>query len=209
MMARAFSIAAGVLILSASMSSARPISALPVFDLTRQNVAETDPVDDNFSVAVGEQRSRGFEAELTGKPLPWLDLVATYAYVDAKVTKSNVAVTGIPEGTQLAEAPRHSASLFTKIAFEPLGLPDTAVSVGVYYLGRRPTRDYFAPPDPTLTFYAATTRIDLGIYQQIGPKLRLQGNITNLTSERIYEPANQGYRRQTPFRATVGARITL
>jgi outer membrane receptor protein involved in Fe transport len=135
--------------------------------------------------------------------------VATYAYVDAKVTNSNVAVTGIPIGTQLSEAPRHSASLFTKIAFEPLGLPDTAVSVGVYYLGRRPTRDYFSPPDPSVTFYSATTRIDLGIYQQISPKLRVQGNITNLTSERIYEPANQGYRRAQPFRATVGVRVTL
>ena len=147
--------------------------------------------------------------ELTGKLLPWIDLVATYAYVDAKVTNSNVAVTGIPIGTQLSEAPRHSASLFTKIAFEPLGLPDTAVSVGVYYLGRRPTRDYFSPPDPSVTFYSATTRIDLGIYQQISPKLRVQGNITNLTSERIYEPANQGYRRAQPFRATVGVRVTL
>jgi hypothetical protein len=39
--------------------------------------------------------------------------------------------------------------------------------------------------------------------------LRLQANITNLTSERIYEPANQGYRRMTPFRATIGARISL
>ena len=183
--------------------------SLAAFDLTRQNVVETDPIDNNFSVAVGEQHSRGFEAELTGKPLPWIDLVATYAYVDAKVTKSNVAVTGIPEGTQLAEAPRHSASLFSKLALAPLGLPDTAISVGVYYLGKRPTRDYFSPPDPALTFYTATTRIDLGIYQQIGPKLRIQGNITNLTSERIYEPANQGYRRQTPFRATIGARITL
>jgi|JI6StandDraft_1071083.scaffolds.fasta_scaffold02372_9 iron complex outermembrane receptor protein len=191
------------------LSEGRLVLSLAAFDLTRQNVTETDPVDDNFSVAIGEQRAKGFEAELTGKLLPWIDLVATYAYVDAKVTNSNVAVTGIPIGTQLSEAPRHSASLFTKIAFEPLGLPDTAVSVGVYYLGRRPTRDYFSPPDPSVTFYSATTRIDLGIYQQISPKLRVQGNITNLTSERIYEPANQGYRRAQPFRATVGVRVTL
>lgn len=191
------------------LSDNRLVLSLAVFDLTRKNVVETDPVDDNFSVAVGEQRAKGFEAELTGKPLPWIDLVATYAYVDAKVTQSNVAVTGIPVGTQLSEAPRHSASLFTKVAFEPLGLPDTAMSLGVYYIGVRPTRDYFSPPDPSVTFYAATTRIDLGLYQQVGPKLRLQGNITNLTNERIYEPANQGYRRGTPFRATVGARITL
>lgn len=183
--------------------------SLAAFDLTRRNVLETDPVDDRFSIAIGEQKARGVEAELTGKPLPWIDLVATYAYVDAKVTQSNVAVTGIPVGTQLSEAPRHSASVFTKIAFEPIGLPDTAVSVGAYYLGRRPTRDYFSPPDPSVTFYDATTRIDLGLYQQVGPNLRVQGNITNLTSERIYEPANQGYRRATPFRATAGVRVSL
>ena len=181
--------------------------SLAAFDLTRSNIAVTDPVDDNFQVAVGEQRSKGLEAELTGKPTPWIDLVATFAYIDAKVTKSDFATTGIREGSQLPESPRYSASLFSKIDLVPLGLDRTSFSVGAYYLGRKPVSNGFYVPD--FASFDPTIRVDLGLYHQLGDHLRLQANITNLLGEKIYEPANIGFRRETPFRATVGGRVTL
>ena len=62
---------------------------------------------------------------------------------------------------------------------------------------------------PDFDHFPSTLRIDLGLYQQVGDHLRLQGNITNLFDKNIYEPANIGFRRATPFRATIGARVTL
>ncbi len=38
---------------------------LAMFDLTRRNVLSSDPVNTDFSIATGEQRTRGLEAELT------------------------------------------------------------------------------------------------------------------------------------------------
>lgn len=180
--------------------------SLAAYHLVRKNVSVADPVDENYSIAIGEQKSRGIEAELSGKPLPWIDLIATYSYIDAKVT-----VSGVPEirvGQRLPEAPRNSASLFTKIGLLPLGLPATAVSLGIYYLSPR-AAGYLSAPDPTFTGLPSNFRIDLGAYQDIGPKLRIQLNIVNLLDRATYEPTNASFRRTTPFRATVGARIRL
>jgi iron complex outermembrane recepter protein len=183
--------------------------AASVFHLTRRNIAECDPnsPDCNFLVAVGEQVAKGFEAELSGKPTGWLDLVATYAYVDGKVTESDTAVTGIPVGIELQEAAKHSASVFGKVGFAPLGLAKFSVSLGAYYTSSRPTRSSFAPPDPTFTRLPAYTRIDVGAFWEFTESVRLQANITNLFDVRILEPANIGFNRATPFRATVGATL--
>jgi iron complex outermembrane receptor protein len=188
------------------LSGRRLTLALSAFDLTRNNIAECDPADPSctFLVAVGEQRSKGVEAELTGKPADWIDLVATYAYIDGKVTESNVAVTGIPVGAELQEAAKHSASLFAKIGLKPLGLDDLAVAVGVYHTGSRPTRSAFFPPDPGFTRLPAFTRVDLGFFWEVNEAFRLQANVTNLFDVRILEPANIGFNRATPFRATLG-----
>ncbi|MDP2248319.1 MAG: TonB-dependent siderophore receptor, partial [Nitrosomonadales bacterium] len=40
--------------------------SMSVFEFTRKNALTSDPVDPLFSIAVGEQRSRGFELELNG-----------------------------------------------------------------------------------------------------------------------------------------------
>lgn len=188
------------------ISDRRLTLSLSAFDLTRNNIAECDPTDPSctFFVAVGEQKAKGIEVELTGKPLSWIDLVATYAYVDGKVTESNEAITGIPVGAELQEAAKHSASLFTKIGLTPLGLDDFALSAGIYYTSDRPTRSSFNPIDPTFTRLPAFTRVDLGAFWNVSQVFRLQANITNLFDKRILEPANIGFNRATPFRATVG-----
>jgi iron complex outermembrane recepter protein len=186
------------------LSDRRLTLSLAAFDLTRQNILECDPADPNctFFVAVGEQNSKGAEVELTGKPVPWIDVVATYTYLDSKVTKSDIF--GIPVGSKLQEAVPHSASLFTKINLEPLGLKQLAFSVGAYFTDKRPTRTFFNSPDPTFRTLPAFTRIDLGAFWEVSDTFRLQANITNLFDVRILEPANIGFNRATPFRATLG-----
>jgi iron complex outermembrane recepter protein len=169
-------------------------ATLALFDLVRQNVLTDDPTDILFQIAVGEQRSRGVEFELAGKPFDALDIVATYAYIDAKVTKDNV----IPVGSRLSEAPRHSASLFGKLDIGG----GTAFSAGAYYTGARET---LARPD--VLQLKSAIRFDLGLFQEIGDRLRLQANITNLTNKRIIDPSNQGVLEQSPRRITVGASV--
>jgi iron complex outermembrane recepter protein len=179
--------------------------ALSAFDMTRSNVGTCDPasVDCEFSISVGEQRAKGLEAELTGQLVSWFDIIATYAYVDAKVTKSVIAE--VPVGAKLPEAAKHSASLFTRIGLDPVGLPDVAFSAGAYYTGSRVTSNAFeGPQDPAFSRIPAATRIDLGAFWDVSDVFRLQANITNLFDKRILEPTDSGFNRTTPFRATIG-----
>ncbi len=190
--------------------------SLSAFQITRRNIADCDPAfpDCSRSIAIGEQRVRGAEAEVSGKPADWLDLLATYSYLDGKVTRSDVAVNGIPEGSKLPEAPRNSASLFAKVGLKPLGLEQVSVSSGIYYVSRRPTRDYFSnffagPFADGFRNLPSSTRVDLGAYWDVSPRFRLQANITNLFDTRVYEPVNLGFSRAELRRATIGGRVTL
>ena len=187
------------------------------FRLVRRNIADCDPTfpDCSRSVAIGEQRIRGAEAELTGKPVEWIDLVATYSYLYGRVTESDFATSGVPVGSKLPELAPQSASLFGKVSLTPFGLPQLAVSAGAYYVDRRPGRDYFSSLSSSTPFSAvvrnlpSSTRIDLGAYWDVNDRFRVQGNITNLFDVRVYEPVNSGFNRTQPFRATIGGRLSL
>lgn len=179
------------------------------FQITRTNVAETDPVDDDFLVAIGEQRVRGIELELAGRPVDWLDIVATYAHQDGAVTRSNSAVTGILEGSALPEAVPHAASLFARLGLAQLGLDSVSLSGGVYYTSDRPTRTALTPVDPATTELPGNTRIDLGAFWDVSDRLRLQANIVNLFDVRVLEPVNRGFNRIDARRFSLTARVAL
>ena len=84
----------------------RVLATLALFQLTRQNVLTTDPVDPTFSIQTGEQRSRGVELDVVGQILPGWNIIANYAYTDAIVTKDN----DIPVGDRLDGTPKNSAA---------------------------------------------------------------------------------------------------
>ncbi|MFD0913461.1 TonB-dependent siderophore receptor [Methylophilus luteus] len=65
-----------------------------LYDLKRQNVTTTDPSNTGFNIQTGEQRHKGFEFETTGQLTDQLNVVATYTYVDAEITKSTTNTLG-------------------------------------------------------------------------------------------------------------------
>ncbi|SLM50083.1 Ferrichrome iron receptor [Nitrospira japonica] len=67
----------------------RVSATLAWFHLTRQNVLTTDPSNFLFQVATGEQRSQGVELDVTARVTPGWNVIASYAYTDAEVTKDN------------------------------------------------------------------------------------------------------------------------
>ncbi len=58
----------------------RLTSTLALFELTRQNVATSDPQNPGFYRVTGEQRSRGVELDVATRPLPGWDFIVAYAY---------------------------------------------------------------------------------------------------------------------------------
>ena len=64
----------------------RHVELDPGLGLTRRNVLSADPVNTGYSVAVGEQRRRGLEAELTQDLGGGWSLSGAYAYIASEVT---------------------------------------------------------------------------------------------------------------------------
>ncbi len=62
-------------------------ASMAVFELRDTNRAVEDGAHPGYSVAAGEVRSRGFEAELSGELTPGCDLYAGYSYTHLEYTK--------------------------------------------------------------------------------------------------------------------------
>jgi len=80
-----------------------------IFDLRKQNVLVTDPVDDTFSIQTGEVTSKGLELEANIAAFKGTNLTTSYTLLNNKVTKDTD-----PNriGLRTEGVPRHSASIW-------------------------------------------------------------------------------------------------
>ena len=109
------------------------------FHITKQNVAMADPsalpTDPNplGSAATGEQRSRGFELDVSGRIGENWQVFGGYGYTDSEVTKSNKGDKGLP----VVGAPNHTASLLVTYTFNSSILRGLNLSASVQHVGKR------------------------------------------------------------------------
>ena len=108
---------------------------LAYFDITLQNVATPDPLDPRFSVVTGEERSQGVELDVAGEILPGWDIVANYAYIDARITESNDA--NIPVGNRRFNVPEHNFNLWTTYEIQSGSLEGLGFGLGFNVVGDR------------------------------------------------------------------------
>ena len=76
---------------------------LAAFDITRRNVVSNAPDNPFMQLQTGEQRSRGFDADLTWQPIAGLSMIASYAHIDAEITKDEI----LPVGNRLDRVPKN------------------------------------------------------------------------------------------------------
>jgi iron complex outermembrane recepter protein len=108
---------------------------LGIFQITRQNVAVPDPTSLVGATRIsGEQRSRGFDLDVTAEVVPGLNVTASYAYVYASVLQDTVN----PIGATLNNVPRHQGSVWARYDF-PTGGPLAGgfIGGGAAYVGNR------------------------------------------------------------------------
>ena len=108
-------------------------ATLAAYHLTKTNVTTPDPNNPFFSVQTGEQRSQGIELDISGEILPGWNIIASYAYTDAEVTKDN----STPVGNQLANIPFNQASLWTTYEIQEGDLAGLGFGLGLFYVGER------------------------------------------------------------------------
>ena len=106
---------------------------LALFDLTQSNILTNDPNNSGFAIPVGKANSKGAELFVTGEISLGLNVIASYAYADPRVTEDN----SIPVGKQLPGAAQNIASLWTTYIIPKGNLKGFGGGLGLYYVGDR------------------------------------------------------------------------
>jgi iron complex outermembrane recepter protein len=169
-------------------------ATLALYQLERSNVTTTTP-DSSFSaVQVGKQRSRGVEVSLTGEILPGWNLLASYAYTDARITEDNQ----YEVGSRLPNTPEHAASLWTSYEIQSGELRGLGVGLGLFFQGERQgnlTNTYTLP---------GFLRTDAAVFYR-RDRFRASLNLQNLFDVTYFE----GSRDNTDVRVVVGTPFTF
>jgi iron complex outermembrane receptor protein len=145
-----------------------------VFELTQTNVLKYDAGRDAYLQA-GEVRSRGLELEAKAEVARSLNLIASYAYIDARITRSTVAA---EIGQRSEDTPYHQAALWLDYGFAQWGLPDLTVGLGARYKGT--TR-----ASGIATALPAYTVLDALVRYRIDPHWDFSLNVANLANKKI------------------------
>jgi len=143
-----------------------------VFDLDRKNVVIPDPNDPTRSILVNGQTTRGVELGANGNIGAW-SIQAGYAWQDGHFTDRL-------GGRDLAQLPRHVASLWNKYDFNQ----EWSAGIGVIYQAKM-----FAAADNLVTL-SDFTRVDAGVFFTPSVHWRFQLNVENLLDEKYYANAN-------------------
>jgi iron complex outermembrane receptor protein len=111
----------------------RLVASLAAYNITKTNIATTDPDNSDFSISIGEQRSRGIDFNLAGEILPGWNVIASYGLIDAEITESN----DLPEGSRVQNVPRNTASLWTTYELQQGSLQGLGFGLGLFYIDER------------------------------------------------------------------------
>jgi len=154
------------------------MSTLAIYQIKRKDVLTTNPVDPTEEIAVGEQRSRGVEWDVTWVVQPGWNVLASYAFTDSKVTKDNA----IPVGNHAANVPMQSGRLWTSYAIQSGPARGLRVGAGLYHAGRRygDAANSFVMP--------GYTTVD-ALISYPWRRYRFGVNFDNLLNERYFEAA--------------------
>jgi iron complex outermembrane receptor protein len=123
--------------------------SLTGFYIERSNVAVADPNNgpgDSFRIEGRAQEHKGVELEIIGQPLDHLNVVLTYAYLDALITRdesgalAGSAAVGA-QGNRLTGSPRNSGSFFVQYELCGGALKGLSFGVGAHYVGERANQE--------------------------------------------------------------------
>jgi len=172
----------------------RLMLALAVYRLDRENSTSPDPLRPGQVVLTGAQRSKGFEAGLSGRLTPAWEVSAGYAWQDAEILRTTAAA---PAGRKVPLVPDHTFSLWNKYEVTSR----VSAGLGVIHQTKR-----FASISNAVTL-PGFTRVDAAVFVRLNDHLRAQINVENLFDKR-YASTSHGDNNVLPG-SPRAARISL
>lgn len=105
-----------------------------LYRIDQTNVLVTDPKDDNFQIQRGKVRSQGLELEAKTKIGDNANLIAAYAYTDARTIEAS-PLSPEDQGLRTENVPYNKFSLWGDYRFTDFGLPELKIGSGIRYTG--------------------------------------------------------------------------
>ena len=107
---------------------------LAVFDISQKNILLGDTFDFDNLTTRGEQRSRGFEMDISGYVAPNFQLILSYGFNDAEIVDDAIEdFIGEPIGG----APKHNGNFWGRYDFMGKTLKGIGIGLGAQYVAER------------------------------------------------------------------------
>lgn len=150
------------------------------FDLLQKNVSTTDPLNPGFSVQSGEVRSRGLEVEGKASLGGGLNLLASYAYLDAEITEDNTFKGNTPRAI-----PRNTAGVWLDYTVDDGAFKGLGMGLGQRYVGSSYNVQHTVKT-PHYSLTDATLRYDFAGLGLDGTQVSVTAS--NLFDKRYFQP---------------------
>ncbi|BAV63936.1 TonB-dependent siderophore receptor [Sphingobium cloacae] len=147
-----------------------------LFQIEQTNRAITDPDHEDFSVAQGKVRSRGFEAEATGDLAHDWKVSAGYTYTETKYIRDPDAQGQVFNST----TPKHLFKVWTDYTL-PSNLKAWSVGAGVQFQTR-----FYVDDGAFRLVQGSYALANARIAYQISPNLSASVNVNNIFDKRYY-----------------------
>ena len=130
------------------------------FDTAKTNVLSSDPAHPGFQLPLGEERSRGVEADLQGRLLPGWDLYVSAAKMKAEYTEGDL------KGITSFLAPKFGLSVFTSYTLQGGTLRGLGFGAGVVYKDRPEFQDLVPGGLVYPQLFSDFTEVDLRVFYE-------------------------------------------
>ncbi|MXO66212.1 TonB-dependent siderophore receptor [Altericroceibacterium endophyticum] len=153
-----------------------------LYQLEKDNVLASDTNNPGFNVTIGKARSRGVELDLNGRLPGNVDVLLSYAYVDAESRSSVLDPNfsfNIEPGDPLINIPKNTLDLQASKAFAVAGR-DAKLGAGMHYVGKRlgaTGTDFFLPDHTLFRVFGEVDLLD---------NLTFYGSVKNLFNAHWY-----------------------
>ena len=159
----------------------RVFANFAIFNITQKNILLGDTYDLDNLTTRGEQKSTGFETDISGYLLSNLQLTASYSYTDATIEED-----AIEEfiGERIGGAPKHNANFWGRYDFTSnSSLKGIGVGLGAQYVDERYT--WYNPTYATdRVLLPAYTVLDAAVYYKpINTNMQLTLKVNNLFND--------------------------
>jgi len=163
---------------------------LSIYEITQRNVLLGSTYDLENLTSRGEQRSRGFEWDISGYVLPNLQVIASYAFTDAEIVEDDDTEL---IGERIGGAPVHSANFWGRYDFDLSALKGLGLGFGAQYSGDKYSWYSYSSADRILL--PAYTVLDAAVYYKPEKSnVQLILKLNNLTNKTYWSGALNQFR---------------